>query len=161
MSDEQQSYQPSATPPANAAEATTRLENLKSSTDATTKLLAGDPYIAKEFSELHAMIDGGDNIELALSGALPDVPDSDLKQMSGTAEMLKSMGFPEKAVRETISNSAVTEADVQRATAWRTQALKSQDFADRLLRGEPDAARELLAANIVLSLPLKNNQGKF
>jgi len=151
---QQQQQQPA--PPTNAAEATARLERLRQNVDWSTKLLAGtDGAVTKEWRDLHTMIAAGDEVEIAMSGALPDVPDSDLKQMAGTAEMLKSMGFTPLQIRETLSGREASQAEVDMATAWKAQNLGSKDFTDRLMRNEPDAIRQLLVANIILSSPLK------
>jgi hypothetical protein len=155
MSEQQQQQQPPAAPPTNAAEARVQLDTLRSNADWNAKLLAGSGPETNQWRDLHTMIAAGDNVELAMSGALPDVPDSQLKLMAGTAEMLKSMGFPPQAIRETLSGKEATQADVDRATAWKTENLKSKDFVDRLMRGEPDATRQLWVANVILSSPLK------
>jgi hypothetical protein len=158
MSDEQQPHQPPATPPANAAEASTRLETLKNSVDYTAKLLAGDPYAAKEFHDLHVMIDSGDNVDSAMKGILPDVPDSQLKMMAGTAEMLRDKGFTPLSIRETLEGKEATQAEVAQATAWKNQRMRSPEFIKQYLSGEPDAVRQMLVADIILSSPVKKEQ---
>ena len=155
MTDQQQ--QP--TPPANAVEARAQLDSLMSNADFSSKLLAGSGPETNQWRDLQTMIAGGDDVEIAMSGALPDVPDSNLKQLSGTADMLRDAGFTPKAIREVLSNQEAPQADVDRATVWKNQALKNPEFTKRWLGGDPDAAREMLVANAILSLPIKK-EGK-
>jgi hypothetical protein len=85
--------------------------------------MSGDVAATKEFHELTGKIaeGGGDDVAIAMSGNLPDIPDSSLRQMAGTAEMLRDMGFPPTAISETLSNKEATQADVDRANVWKKQ----------------------------------------
>jgi hypothetical protein len=59
-------------PPANAAEASSRLGTLTADKAWGDKLLAGDAATMKEFNSLTEMVAaGGDNVDRAISGALP------------------------------------------------------------------------------------------
>jgi hypothetical protein len=69
---EQQQTPPPPAPPTNSAEASARLGALSADKAWSDKLLAGDPYAAKEFSDLHVMIDAGDKVDSALAGLLQD-----------------------------------------------------------------------------------------
>jgi hypothetical protein len=142
-------------PPSTPAEAATRLDQLKQDPAWRDGFLKGGPAQMREYGDLQALVAKGDDVDAAMSGVLPDFADADLKQMAGTAEMLKSMGFPPTSIRETLSSKEAIQADVDRATAWKNENLNSKDFVDRLMRGEPDAARQLMVANIILSSPLK------
>lgn len=148
-----QSETPAA--PATPAEAATRIDRLKQDPAWRDGFLKGGPAQMREYGELQALVAKGDDVDAAMSGVLPDFADAELKQMSGTADMLKSMGFPPIAIRETLSSKEATQADVDRATAWKNENLQSKEFVDRLMRGEPEAARQLMVANIILSSPLK------
>jgi hypothetical protein len=145
-------------PPTNAAEARVRLDGLVNNKDFGAKLLSGDVSANREFTDLQAMVEKGrvaDQVEAALSGDIGDMPDSSLKEMAGAADMLRDMGFNPLQVRETISGREASAAEVEMATRWKAQNLKSQEFQKRLLSGEPDAARQLMVANIILTSPLK------
>jgi hypothetical protein len=141
--------------PANALEARARLDTLIADKDWGAKLLANDAATTREYRDLQDKAANTDDstVSAALSGQIGEFPDSSLRLMANTADMLREKGFPEQAIRETISGKVPAQVDVDIATAWRTN-LKSKDFTDRLLRGEPDAERQHLAANIILS-----NQG--
>src|SRR5260370_447559 len=121
-------------PPATPAEAATRLDQLKADASWSKAFLAGAADKVQQFRELHEMIAKGDEIDAAIAGVLPEMPSSDLRQMVGTAEMLKGMGFPPLAIRETLSGKEASQADIDRATAWKAQNLRSKEFADRLFK---------------------------
>jgi hypothetical protein len=142
-------------PPSTPAEAATRIDQLKQDPAWRDGFLKGGPAQLREYGELQALVAKGDDVDAAMAGVLPDFADADLQQMAGTAGMLRDMGFPPTAIRETLSSKEATQADVDRAIAWKNENMKSKDFVDRLMRGEPDAARQLMVANIILSSPLK------
>jgi hypothetical protein len=114
MTDETQQVAPPA-PPANAAEASARLATLTNDKAWGDKLLASDPAATKKFKILTAMVaEGGDHVDRALSGALPDVPDSDLKTMAGTADMLRTLGIKPDVVRQTLEKPRSHASRVRR-----------------------------------------------
>jgi len=154
---QQQQQQPAA-PPTNAAEAIARLDTLRADKSWSEKLVTGDSAATKEWNDLHHLAATGDDVDVALSGTLPNLPSSSVREMAGTAEMLKSMGFTPLQIRETLSGREASQAEVDMATAWKAQNLGSKDFTDRLMRNEPDAIRQLLVANIILSSPLKKEK---
>jgi hypothetical protein len=145
-------------PPANAQEARTQLDALIADTDRGAKLLAGDPALAKEFKILTAMVaEGGDQVDRAMTGALPDLPDSELKAMAGTADMLRELGIKPEVVRQTLENHSVTQAEFDATKAWQARSMKDQAFVKAYLEGDPDAARQMMLASIILSSPIKSD----
>jgi hypothetical protein len=152
MTDQQQ--QPPA-PATTASEAIARLDTLRADKSWSEKLVTGDSAVTKEWNDLHHLAATGDDVDVALSGALPDVPSSSVREMASTADMLRDAGFTPKAIREVLSNQEAPQADHDRAAAFKNQALKNPEFRKRWLGGDPDAAREMLAANAILSLPIK------
>jgi hypothetical protein len=157
MSDEQQTPPPA--PPANSAEAGARLDALTQDAAWGKKLLSGDVATTQEFHELSAMKAGGtSDIDVAMRGELPDVPSSTLKHMAGTAEMLRGMGFPPLSIQETLAGKEASQTDVDIATAWKNQHMKSPEFVKQYLAGEPDAVRQMMVADIILSSELKSEK---
>jgi hypothetical protein len=119
--------------------------------------LASDPAATKEFHSLTQMVaEGGDHIERALAGVLPDVPDSDLKTMAGTADMLRTLGIEPEVIRQTLENREVTQAEFDATKAWQTRSMKDQFFVKAYLEGDPDAARQMMLASVILSSPIKS-----
>ena len=152
----QQQQQPAA-PPANAAEARAQLDTLRSNADFNAKLLAGSGPETNQWRDLHTMIAAGDNVEIALSGALPDVPDSELKTMAGTAQFLKELGINEGTIRQTLSDYEVTQAEFDAVTAFKAERFRDAEWKKRLLAGDGLAVRELTLSNIVLSSTIKKD----
>jgi hypothetical protein len=156
MSDEQQQAPPPAAAPTNSAEASAVLAARVADTSWSDKLLSRDADTTREFNELTAMVAGGtSDVDVAMSGALPDVPDSKLKTMAGTAEFLRNNGFPPLAIKETLERKEATQAEFDLATALKNQHMRSPEFVKRYLSGEPDAVREMLACDVVLSSDIK------
>jgi hypothetical protein len=156
MTDETQQVAPPA-PPANAAEASARLATLTNDKAWGDKLLASDPATTKEFHDLTKMVaEGGDHIDRAMAGALPDVPDSDLKTMAGTADMLRTLGIEPEVIRQTLENREITLAEFEATKAWLSRTSKDQFFLKAYLEGDPDAARQIMLASIILASPIKS-----
>ena len=144
-------------PPANAQEARTQLDALVADTARGALLLNGDAATTKQFNSLMAMVsEGGDQAARAMSGALPDVPDSDLKTMAGTADMLAALGIRPEVVRQTLENHTVTQAEFDATKAWQARSMKDQVWVKAYLEGDPDAARQMALASIILSSPIKS-----
>ena len=139
------------------AEATAKLDQLKADPAWRDGFLSGGAPQGREYAELSELAAQGDKVAAAMAGIEFPGPfqDSDHLQMMNTAELLRSMGFPPTAIRETLSGKEATQADVDLANAWKAQNLKSKEFVTRLMSGEPDAARQLMVANIILNSPRK------
>ncbi len=146
-------------PPANAAEARATLDARIADKSWGAKLIGGDVAANTEYRELRALVDSPDptdKVELAMSGAdLGFLPDSSVVQMTHVADMLRDAGFNELQVRETLSGRAASDAEVAMAKAWKAENLKSKEFTARLMSSEPDAVRQLLVANVILTSPRK------
>src|SRR6266403_5979409 len=81
-----------AAPPANAAEARSRLDALIADKDRGAKLLAGDAEVNREYRELRLKADNhdpADQVAVALSGNIGEMPDSTVKMLAETAGMLR------------------------------------------------------------------------
>src|ERR1700738_3918469 len=98
--------------PANSTEASARLDVLSADKAWSGKLLSGDPRAREEFNSLTAKVaEGGNDIDRAMSGVLPAVPDTALKTMAGTAEFLRENGVDAAVIRQTLSGHEVTQAE--------------------------------------------------
>src|SRR5258706_5353571 len=146
-----------AAPPATPQEASARLDGLIKDREYGARLLAGESDANSEFRSLQAMADSPDpsaKVALAMSGSdLGFLPDSSIVQMGHMAGMLRDAGFNELQVRETLSGRPASQAEIDMAKAWKAENLKSKDFTDRLMRNEPEAVRQPLVANRILTSP--------
>src|SRR5260221_10690111 len=111
MTDVQQQPGIPAAPPANAAEARSRLDALIADRDRGAKLLAGDAEVNREFRSLSDMAANVDDntIAAALSGNIGEFPDSRVKIMSETAGMLREIGIGEKIIEQTLRGHEVSK----------------------------------------------------
>lgn len=153
--------QPSApaAPPTNAAEATARFNELSRDAGWRDRYLAGNGPEAKEYRELRTMMDNRssvDRVELAMAG-IPDaeIQSSGHRVMIGTAEYLSHHGFPPAAIRETLSGNNASQEQYDTAVNLKAQAMRSPEFQGRYLANEPEARRQMLAWNTIISSGVK------
>jgi hypothetical protein len=152
---------PSA-PPANATEASSRLAALSSDKAWSGKLLSGDTSATKEFNSLTAMVaEAGDSIDVAMSGQLPPGANGDIRELAGTAEFLRDVGVRDEVVRETLAGAPVTREEFNATKRWHDQHMRDQEFTKKWLAGDPEAARQMTLAHIILSSEIKGVQGSF
>ncbi|WP_426608648.1 hypothetical protein [Bradyrhizobium sp. McL0616] len=149
-----------ATPalPATPAEAATRLGELKADPKWTASLLSGGPAQVREFQDLHEIAAKGSDVAAAMAGGSPTMASSDLREMIGTAEMLKDVGFTPLSIRETLEGRPASQAEVDMATKWKADHLSDAEWVKRLMSGDVEAKRHLLVANVILSSPVKQEQ---
>jgi hypothetical protein len=144
-------------PRASIEEARTQLDALVADTARGALLLNGDAATTKQFNSLMAMVsEGGDHVDRAMSGALPDVPDSDLKHMSGVADMLAALGIRPEVVRSTLENQTITQAEFDATKAWQARAHRDQAWVKAYLEGSPDEAKQEMLCSVILSSPIKS-----
>jgi hypothetical protein len=140
-------------PPKNATEARAVLDARMADKGWGERVFNGDPNANKELRELTAMVSNEDasTVAAAMSGSIGDMPDSSVRLMANTADMLREIGFPEKAIHETLAGKVPTPDDIQRAQSWKRQAMNSPEWVRRYLSGEPDARCEMMAADVVIT----------
>lgn len=145
-----------APPPANATAARATLDAHMTDQAWVDRVFSGDPAAKKELNDLTTMVatgaKGADVVAAIMNGDLPQAgATSDERVMAATAGMLRDIGFPAKAIEETILGKEPTPVDIDRARAWKIQAFQNADWVKRYLAGDGDARREMMAADIVLS----------
>ena len=142
------------TQPTNATEARAALDAKLADKEWGDRYLSGAATERREFTELTTLIarGGDDVVTAAMAGTLSDPTDADQRFLADAAGWLRDHGFPDRAIHETLSGKEPTAADIELARVWKTQAMKSQDYVKRFLANDPDAIREMLAANTVLTV---------
>jgi hypothetical protein len=150
-------------PPANAQEARTRLDALIADTGRGAKLLAGDVETNREFSELTALAAGEDasTVAAAMSGNLGDMPDSSVRLMANTADMLREVGIREEIIEQTLKGHEVSAEEYKLVEAWKARKMKDPVFVKSYLSGEPEARQKMTLASIILSGGIKGQSGSF
>jgi hypothetical protein len=162
MSEVQQQGSPPA-PPANAAEASARLDVLAADKSWYERFTNGDQGTLQEFQKLTTMIaDDGDKVAVAMSGQLPPGANGEIRELAGTAEMLKNLGIRSEVIRETLSADVeVSQEEHDKTRIWLDQQLASREWIKKFQDGDPEARQKFMLANIVLSSSIKGVQGRF
>lgn len=168
MSDEPQQAPPppAAAPPAapptvpSFVEASAKLAALTSDPAWANCVLSGaDPAATKEFHELtRAVAAGGSDAEIAMSGALPDLPDSQLKTMAGTAELLRDIGLRPEVILQTLNNYEVSKAEFDATAAYKSRMMKDPIFVKAFLSGEAEAGQKVMLMSIILSSNIRSER---
>jgi hypothetical protein len=141
--------------PSTPAEAATRLDQLKADPKWTASFLSGSPTQVQEFRDLHEIVAKGGDVDAVMAGAVPAMPSSDLREMIGTAALLKDVGFTPLSIKETLEGRPASQAEVDMATKWKADHMSNPDWVKRLMSGDVEARRHLLVANVILSSPVK------
>ena len=68
-------------------------------------------------------------------------------------------GLSVGVIRQTLTDQAVTPEEFHAVKAHKAQKMASREFVARYLASEPDAVRELLLCDIVLSSNVKTRDG--
>jgi hypothetical protein len=148
--------QPPAAPPANATEASARLTALSGDKAWSGKLLSGDLTATKEFNDLTTMVaEGGDGVAVAMSGVLPPAANGEMREMAGLTEFLRDIGIRDEVIRETLSGGTVSQAEFEATKRWHDQHMRDQEFTKKWLAGDPEAAKQMTLAHIILSSEIK------
>lgn len=143
-----------ATPPASPAEAASRLETRMADPAWRDAYLSGNGPEVAESRSLHEMIASGDDpVASAMTGAMPDLPSSEHRLMSQTADVLRDHGIREEVIRETLEARPASDQDRAIALAWKNQHMRDEGWVKRYMTGDSDARREMTLANIILSSP--------
>jgi hypothetical protein len=151
-------------PPANAAEARTRLDALIVDKDRGAKLLAGDAEVNREYRELRAKADNpdpADTVAVAMSGNVGALPDSDVALMANTAGMLREIGISEPVIEQTLRGHEVSALEMKQVEAWRARAMSDQAFVKLWLSGDMEARRKMALSQIIVSGGVKDARGSF
>jgi hypothetical protein len=151
-------------PPATAAEARATLDTRIADKSWGAKLIGGDAEVNREYRELRAKADNpdpADTVAAAMSGNLPEMPDSNLKMMHETAGMLREIGVREEVIAATLRGHEVSPDEYKLVEAWKTRQMKDPVFVKAFLSGDAEARQKMTLAAIVLSGGIKDTRGRF
>jgi hypothetical protein len=115
------------------------------------RLVSGDPKERAKFDALMAK----DPVAAGMSGDLPDVPSSEIKQIAAGANWLREIGLPDEAIHDFISGAPIEQSFRDQVSAWKSMSMKDGIFTKAYLAGESDAVRRMTVANAVLLSPIK------
>jgi len=115
------------------------------------RLVSGDPKERAHFEEALKAKAEADPVEVGMSGDLPEVPSSELRQMAVGAGWLRDIGVSEGAIKEMLSGRQAPHEEYEAVKRWKADALRNSEWTKRLLSGDQEAQRQLVLANIVLT----------
>jgi hypothetical protein len=144
---------PAAAAPGNATQAAAQLNNLQKDGEWTSRFLAGDEGARAEFEKLTGIIVSEDPIDGVAAG-LPWA-DHSVREMAEAVPFLREAGLSDDVIRQVFTDQEVTQKEFDLATHWKAQRFRDQEWVKRFLSGEPDAGRQMMAANIILNSAIK------
>jgi hypothetical protein len=156
-------------PPATPQEARAVLDAKMADKNWGERLTAGDAEVTREWNSLQAKAaEPTDDVSRAMAGDvlqhaafLGGVPDSGVKLMADTADMLREIGIREPIIEETLRGHEVTAEEMKAVEAWKARSMKNPEFVKNFLSGDPEARQKMTLAAIVLSGGIKGEQGRF
>lgn len=153
---------PPATAPANAAEASTRLNELKSDVAWRDRYLAGGLTEARQINELHEAINKGDNpdVDKAMAGILDDGPiqRSEHMQMIGAAQWMREKGIRDEVIREALTGKGVTQQERDAVERLKADRLRDHAWTKEFLAGNGEHVRDMTLMNIVLTASIRKSE---
>jgi hypothetical protein len=156
---EQQQQQPDIpAPPVNAAEASARLDVLAADKAWGKRLAAGDAVATKEFNSLTTMVaDDGDKVAVAMSGQLPPGANGEIRELAGTASMLREVGIKDEIIKDVLAGThTVTKAEYDATVRWKADHMSDPVWVKSYLGGSAEARRQAVLADIILSSNIKS-----
>lgn len=122
--------------------------------DKRAKLEAGDPSTRREFDELaKAAAVVQDPVAAAMAGALPEVPSSELRQMSELTAWLRADGFSEDVITSYLSNEPQTQAFKDEIARGKQRLLGDPEWVKKWMSGDPFCKKQMQYANMIATLP--------
>ncbi len=158
---------PSPAPPApnlpsTAAEAATRINELKADTAWRDRYLAGGLVEKREITSLQEMLNKSDNpdVDKAMAGVLDDGPfqRSEHMQMIGAAGWLRENGVKDEVIREALAGKEITQAEYDAVARLKADRMSDRAWAKEFLAGNGQHKRDMALMNIVLTSPIKKEK---
>jgi hypothetical protein len=147
-----------STPPSTPAEATARLDQLKSDPAWRDGFLSGGPQ-GREYQELSALAAKGDKADAAMAGVMANTPfqDSSHIEMIHATTMFRELGILDATIRQTLTDHEVTQQEHDVVAQWKADRMRNSEYVKKWLAGEGEQAREMMLANIVLTSSIKKS----
>jgi hypothetical protein len=150
---------PPALLPTNAAEAATRINELKADTAWRDRYLGGGLTEKRDLTALQEIIHKGDNpdVDKAMAGVLDDAPiqRSGHMQMIGVAQHLRDLGIRDEIIRDTLTGRPVTQAEHDAVARLKADRMRDHAWTKEFLAGNGQHKRDAMLMDIVLTSPIK------
>jgi hypothetical protein len=144
-------------PLATPAEATARLDQLKSDPAWRDGFLSGNGPQAREYQDLSALAAKGDKADLAMAGIMKDAPfqDSGHRQMIEATAMFRSLGISDETIKQTLTDYEVSQQEHDAVAKLKADRMSNSEWVKKWLSGEGEQARDMMLMNIVLTATIK------
>jgi hypothetical protein len=144
------------TAPSTPAEATARLDQLKSDAGWRDLFLSGSGRQVSEFNSLSELANKPDNIaaiDKAMNGKMDDgIGLSHRAEMVGTAAMLSELGIRSIIIKDVLAGThKVTKEEYQATEQWKADRLRDDDWKAKYLAGNREEHRRMTLADIILT----------
>jgi hypothetical protein len=145
--------------PTSAADAATRINELKSDTAWRDRYLGGGLTEKREMTALQEMLNKSDNpaVDRAMAGVLDDSPfqrSGHLAMVSATA-MFRDLGIKDEIIRETLAGREYPQAEHDAVKALKAERMRDHAWVKEFLAGNGQHKRDAMLMDIVLSSPIK------
>jgi hypothetical protein len=149
--------QPPPAAPSTPAEASTRLDQLKSDPAWRDGFLSGSGPQAREYQDLTALAAKGDKVDLAMAGVLADGPwqESGHLEMIAATKMFRELGISDATIKQTLTDYQVTQREHDAVAKWKADRMRDSEWVKKWLSGEGEHARDMMLANIALTSTIK------
>ena len=149
--------QPPPAAPSTPAEASTRLDQLKSDAGWREQFLSGSGPQVKEWNDLHTLVATGDKVDAAMAGVLADGPwqDSGHLEMIAATKMFRELGISDATIKQTLTDYQITQQEHDVVAKWKADRMRDSEWVKKWLSGEGEHARDMMLANIVLTSTIK------
>lgn len=142
--------------PANAVEASARLDVLKADKTWRENYLAGRVEERREFDALTQLVASGNQADFAMAGIKPEGhidggPGAALRDQIAQVPIMRAAGISEGAIRQLLEDRKVSQQEYDAVKQLQTARHGDPDWVRKLLSGDHAAKRESLLMSIVLS----------
>jgi hypothetical protein len=127
-----------------------QLDDFYADPDKRGKLEAGNIQTRREFDEMVTAAAAEDPVKAAMSGALPDLPSSELRQMSELAGWLRELGISESSIAQALSGAQETQEAFDYVKQLKASWLIDPEWVKRWLAGGEKEKRDMVLSSIVL-----------
>jgi hypothetical protein len=143
--------------PSTPAEATARLDQLKSDPGWRDLFLAGSGRQVNEFHSLHELAAKEANatlIDKAMNGGALDgeMQTSEYVEMRGAAAMFSELGIRSEIIKDVLAGThKVTKEEFQAAELWKADRLRDADWKAKYMSGDREEQRRMMLADIIIT----------
>jgi hypothetical protein len=143
--------------PSTPAEATARLDQLKSDPGWRDLFLAGNGPQVSEFHSLHELMAKEANttlIDKAMNGGALDgeMQTSEYVEMRGAAAMFSELGIRSEIIKDVLAGThKVTKEEYQATERWKADRLRDADWTAKYMSGDREEQRRMTLANIIIT----------